>query len=258
MVLLSLLVVAASSPTFALPGLNAVNISPSEVALHSEVLAQALMRRGLKVTTSRDIQTLLGVERQRQLAGCSEQSCVAELADALGAKGLVVGDVGKVDDGWSVTVRIIESDTGKTLAAFSGQAKANVAGVLERAAAQLAVQAGQALHFDVTPEPKGGVSRWWALAPAAVAVGGGVMGAVFTTQEQSSLATLRAAQYREDALVARDDGARQQTLAWVGFGVAAAGVVGAVTLLLVGDDAPTPVVMWDPHGASFGVAGVLP
>jgi hypothetical protein len=261
MLLSSLLVLGAATPTLALPGLNAVNISPSEAALHSEVLAQELLRRGLKVTAARDIQALLGAARQQQLMGCNEQSCIAELADALGAQVLVLGDVGKVDAQWSVALRFISSSDGKTLAAFSGQTKENVAALLDHAAGALAQQLSDKLGLALKPVPeaKDRVSRWWALAPAAVAVGGGVVGAVFTLQANASLATLKSAQFQEDALVAKNAGVQQQTVAWVGFGVAAAGAVGTAVLLLVGGDAQVaPVAMFGPAGGSVGVVGVLP
>lgn len=246
-----------------MPGLNGVNISASETALHGEVLAQQLMRRGLRVATSRDIQTLLGVERQKQLMGCGEQSCVAELAGSLGAEGIVQGDVGKVDERWSVTVRIIAARDGHTLAAFAGQSKSDVAALLDHAAGVLTQKLSDALHLDLVPVAEesalGPVSRWWALAPAAVAVGGGVVGALFTMQAQGSLKTLNAANFQEQALTAKEAGQSQQTIAWVGFGVAAAGVLGTAAVLIFGGErAVAPTVAMDAHGATFGVAGVLP
>jgi hypothetical protein len=259
--LVSLLVLsAANAPTLAMPGLNAVNISPNEAGLHAEVLAQALMKRGVQVTTARDVQTLLGVERQRQLMGCGEQSCIAELANALGADGLVLGDIGKVDGQWSVTVRIIASRDGKTLAAFARQSKENVAALLDQAAVVLVQGLNTTLHLDLRTEasPTNGFSRWWALAPGALAVGGGVVGAVFTAQAQTSLKDLKAAQFQGPALDAKNAGTQQQTIAWVGFSVAIAGVVGAATVLVLGGEPVTPVVAMDSHGASIGVAGVLP
>lgn len=262
MLLLSLLALGATTaPTLAMPGLNAVNITDNEAALHSEVLAQELLRRGVQVTTARDISTMLGAERQKQLMGCGEQSCIAELANALGADGLIQGDVGKVDAQWSLTVRILSSQTGKTLAAFSGQSKENIAALLDHAARLLAQQLSDALHLGLVPVPEASaakpVSRWWAVLPAAVAVGGGVVGALFTSQAQHSLADLRAARYREDAIVLRDAGQQQQTVAWVGFGVGLAGAIGAVTILMVGGEV-TPTIAMDSRGATVGIAGVLP
>jgi hypothetical protein len=260
MVVLTVLVLSAAGPTLAMPGLSAVNITRSEAGLHSEVLAQELLRRGLRVTTSRDIETLLGAERQKQLLGCDAQSCMTELANALGADAIVQGDIGKVDAQWSVTVRIIGTPSGRTLAAFSGQAKENIAALLDHAAFVLTEQLSTALRLDLAPVPEASnrVSRWWAVAPAAIAVGGGVVGAVFTMQAQASLTTLKAATFREDAQLAATQGAGQQTIAWAGFGVAAAGVVGTAAVLIFGGERVAPVVAVDSHGASLGLVGVIP
>jgi hypothetical protein len=265
MLLLSLLLLSATpAPRLAMPGLTPVNISPAEAGLHSEVLAQELMRRGLEITTSRDIQTLLGVERQRQLMGCDAQSCIAELADALGAAALVQGDVGRVDARWSVTIRIISSRDGATLAAFSGQTLENVAALLDHAAGVLAQTLSDKLHLGLVPVAEASaakpVSRWWALVPGVVAVGGGVMGAAFTSQAAASRDALRAATFREDAQLAMSQGVSQQNLAWVGFGVAAAGVVGAAAILVFGGEPKVaPVLALDARGGGLvGVTGVWP
>lgn len=69
--------------------------------MDSEVLATHLREHGLKVMTGRDIGAVLGLERQKQLLGCMDDStsCSAELAGALGVGALVVGTVA----GWTPT-----------------------------------------------------------------------------------------------------------------------------------------------------------
>src|SRR4051812_28359915 len=58
--------------------------------------ADALQRQGFfKVVTSDALRSLLALERQKQLLGCSEgeSTCMAEVADALGVQYLVTGTV---------------------------------------------------------------------------------------------------------------------------------------------------------------------
>ncbi len=86
----------AAAPSLAMPGLNAVNVSRNEAELYGELLAQRLRSGGTTVLTARDLGVVLGVERQKQLLGCEESSCVAELAGALGTDGVIIGDVGKL------------------------------------------------------------------------------------------------------------------------------------------------------------------
>src|SRR5438309_10896318 len=49
----------------------------------------------LEVISPRDVVALLGVERERQLLGCSESSCMAELGGMLAARYVVTGSLAK-------------------------------------------------------------------------------------------------------------------------------------------------------------------
>src|SRR2546430_2430818 len=92
----------------ALPGFSGVGVSQEFLRFASEHFAQELGNEGLSVITEREISTLLGLERQRQLLGCSENSvsCAAELAGALGVDATVVGDIGKFENVYRVNVKI--------------------------------------------------------------------------------------------------------------------------------------------------------
>src|SRR3954468_7651531 len=80
------------------PGLTGVKVGDKEAAFFSEHLAQQLAAAGAKVSSDREINSVLGLERRRQLLGCSENSneCVTELAGALGVDALVVGDIARL------------------------------------------------------------------------------------------------------------------------------------------------------------------
>jgi len=100
---LAVLMVATGAPALpqlkiASPGLTGVRVTDKEATFFSEHLAQQLAAAGAKVSSDREISALLGLERKRQLLGCSESSsqCVTELAGALGVDALVVGDVAKL------------------------------------------------------------------------------------------------------------------------------------------------------------------
>jgi hypothetical protein len=71
-----------------------------------------LTRRGFfQVLSSADVETLLGVERQKQLLGCSEaaQSCITELAGAVGAELLLSGSVGRIGDAYQLTLQTLDA-----------------------------------------------------------------------------------------------------------------------------------------------------
>src|SRR5689334_3557653 len=93
----------------AAPGLTGLNTSEEEVAFYTEHLASQLTLRGLQVTTAKQISTLLGLEKQRELMGCKDaaSSCMAELASALGVEGLVTGSVGKFETSYRINVSVV-------------------------------------------------------------------------------------------------------------------------------------------------------
>ncbi|MCU0697153.1 MAG: hypothetical protein MUC96_11530 [Myxococcaceae bacterium] len=79
----------------------------------SDQLAAELGRDSrLKVITSADVATLLGLERQKQLLGCSEESCVAELTGALGAAYVVSGALARVDDVVRLDLQVLSTAKG--------------------------------------------------------------------------------------------------------------------------------------------------
>ncbi len=102
--------------TLAAPGFSTVNVTPEMATFLNDHFAQQLTLQGLRVITSNEVQALVGLERQKQLLGCTEQdaSCMAEVANALGADGLVTASVGKFGDSYQVNTKIIGAD-GKPL-----------------------------------------------------------------------------------------------------------------------------------------------
>ncbi len=77
--------------------------------------------RELAVTTERDVQQLLGLERQKQLLGCAEDSmsCAAELAGALGVDGLVSGAVTRTPTGYLLNIKVTKAKDGSEWASAS-------------------------------------------------------------------------------------------------------------------------------------------
>lgn len=64
----------------------------------SDGVGPEIDRRGyFRSLTSKDVQTILGLERQKQLMGCAEaSSCLAELAGAMGAPYLLSGTISQI------------------------------------------------------------------------------------------------------------------------------------------------------------------
>lgn len=79
-------------------------------ALTDSVVTEVSRRGYYEVVSSADLRTLLSVERQKQLLGCSEgSSCLAEVADAVGSRFVLSGTLAKLGDSYQLTLQGIDS-----------------------------------------------------------------------------------------------------------------------------------------------------
>lgn len=62
-----------------------------------------------------DVRALLQNEANKQLAGCTEDSCLAEVAGALGADVVVTGRVGRIGDGFAVSLTAVDAKKVRSL-----------------------------------------------------------------------------------------------------------------------------------------------
>lgn len=94
------------------------DVSQSLVQTFDDALAGELRASAAfaNVVTQKDVETLLGLEKMRQFAACDGNSCVAEIAGALGARYVVTSRVARLDSSLVISVRILDS-TAVSLAA---------------------------------------------------------------------------------------------------------------------------------------------
>jgi hypothetical protein len=88
--------------------------------LLGEALAGELRRRpGVSVLTQSDVAALLGLEKTRQMLGCSEAGCMAEIGGALGADRVVHGSLGRVGGSLVVNLSALDPKRGQAAASVS-------------------------------------------------------------------------------------------------------------------------------------------
>ena len=172
--MLSTLLIAcmAASPDaigIAITPLQATQMPPEMAGYAEDRLANRLGERGFKVTTSADIQALLGLERQRQLLGCSEESCSTEIGAALGVPLLIVGRVSKIEERFDLDVRVIRQRDGVVVARESR----GIEGV--KRLAELMEAAGDSLARQLEPKTP---FAWRLWVPVSLGVATGVVGGV--------------------------------------------------------------------------------
>ncbi|HVE85885.1 MAG TPA: hypothetical protein VND93_23680 [Myxococcales bacterium] len=248
----------------ATPGLTGVHVTDREAAFFSEHLAQQLAAAGAKVTSDREISAVLGLERKRQLLGCSENSsqCLTELAGALGVDALMVGDVARLQQHYQVNVKLLSVASASLIGAESERADTDeqLVDALTAIAGRLARRGAERLSRSLVPEGKvadrvSGPSLPVlpiVLAGAGVLAGG--FGGFAAVQANTNYERLTSATDEPTARQLRDDGVAWRTATQVGLGAGAAALVGAAALLLLGGSSSPPAVALSATPQGAGVA----
>lgn len=275
-VILSLVLVSSAAVAqikLGAPGFTAVKVEEPVVVFYSDYFAQKLAEEdGVKVTTRSEMQALIGLEQQKQLLGCSDEStsCLAELAGALGVDAVIIGSLARLGSAYTVNIKIVSASNGETLALRSGRAEDDDAlhKLLDDAAEDMAEQlrdrsprdsAVAELRTDAaTPTTK----RNW---PAIGAVGGGALllggGTLFYVQAKGAESRLRGGKERIaaeqlDGFMA--NARTSQTLGFVLGGAAVAALAAGAALFVVGGADQTVSVVPGADGAAVVLSGRLP
>jgi hypothetical protein len=244
----------------AIPGLSYVGVQPAVGDIHLERFATVLGNTpGLDVTTRRDIEQLLGLERQRALLGCADDStsCLAELAGGLGVEAVVSGSLAKTGGGYTVTLRVLRARDGAVIASASERLKDELALAdwLDDEAPRLGAKITAA--FGRTPTAS---TRWVRFVPGIagvvlVAGGSALVGA--SLSDASSLSEGNTPVAEIPAPISR--GQTLQTSGFVLIGVGAAGIAAsALWLALGGSASPQVAIVPVQQGAVFTFGGSLP
>lgn len=261
---------AVATLKIAAPGFSQHGLTDSAGDFYADQLAQQLSFHGLEVVTRTQVAALIGLERQRQLLGCGDESssCAVELAGALGTDGLMLGDVAKVGDQYRISVRIISAKNGEKLssAVVTGSSEDTILDAFRGAAARIAAETkararGEAStsSVGVTSERSGTKRFFW--IPAAVGALGLGAGAFAYVQAKSRHDELRSSPSLVEPAPSRlrNEGQSFQTLSLVGIAVGVAGLAAAGSLYTLGSDATIEAgVVVAPGQVSMGFAGVFP
>ena len=98
---------AAQKEKIAVLDLASENAGPTSAL--TDVLTAEIGRCGYGVMSKSDIEAMLDLETMKDVMGCNEVSCMAELGGALGVKHLVSGVVAKVGASYLVTLKLINT-----------------------------------------------------------------------------------------------------------------------------------------------------
>jgi hypothetical protein len=254
------------------PGLAVVNIDAKVGEFYTEHVAQQLKLTGVEIITVREIQSLLGMERQRQLLGCSTDasSCIAELANALGADGVLLGDIARLGDRYTINLKVIGAESGRTLALFSDGVKSeeDVIDALTRGAAKLATDTSRVLglappKLEALEKPAPVSLRKLAAVPAVAGVVLAAVGIGLLAWSESDYQNLQKGSPGADGPSLASRGPTNGVLGVTGVVVGCVAVAAAVVMFVLGAPAasPAPVSLsWalGPNGGGLVLSGVWP
>lgn len=248
-----------SKPRLTVLDLSASSGVDPEIARSlSEAITVEAGRIGtFEVGSQKDLATILGLERQKQLLGCGEEtsSCLMELADAAGARFVLTGSLVKLGNTWQLNLQTLDTRR----AAPVGRST-RLASDLETIRAQLPFALAEATATPAPLAPSRVVPYTLMIAGGVGVLAAGVLGLQAYSREQASVAelqvqgaTLRTAEYYTNEKRAVDS-LRLATL--VSAGVGAALVIVGVVLNPRSDAVVRVAVVPSVGGAA--VAGVFP
>lgn len=163
---------APTRPRLLMLSLDGIGVEAEAVTLLDGSVAAALARDPtMDVVSEADLRRMIELEGQRELLGCNTDSCMAEVAGALGARYVVHGRVGTLERELLLQLTVFDAATSRTAA--TRQARAGSLDALSRAVPQTVA----ALLADVNGHPAPGAppaSDRGLLLTGAVIVGVGI------------------------------------------------------------------------------------
>src|SRR4051812_26076974 len=142
----------------AAPQLSVLNMDARAGTFFNEHIAEALTAQGFRVTTAKEIEELVGLERRRQLAGCDESSnCLSELANALGVDAIISGEIGKLGGKYQILLKVNSALDGRQLSSYSARTSSEE-GVLDeisKGASAMAPEIARAFGRTLKPAVRG-------------------------------------------------------------------------------------------------------
>jgi TolB-like protein len=112
---------APTKPKLAVMDLKAgQGLSARAASTLTTILAADAARAGFQVITQEDVYTLLYFQKQRQMLGCTDDGCLAEIGGALGADYVLSGEAAVVGSRHHVAISLLDARKGSAAARSAG------------------------------------------------------------------------------------------------------------------------------------------
>jgi hypothetical protein len=251
---------------------------PKAVQGLSMVVTSEAERFPLKVVAGADLSALMGFEQQKQLLGCSDSSCLAELGGALGVDYLLSVQVSEVGDVWLLSATLLDVIKANSIKRVSRKvaqvrdlveaAQAATYEALEAVAkpdgppprpAQPASSATSEAGAPMTTMRKAGIGL--AAGGGALLLGGGICGVLAMGKYNDAKSAPDGTTFRN----AKSAGQTEALVADILYGVGGAAAITGVVLAIIGGNSGSSsaaqttgvAIAPSPGGASLVVSGAF-
>lgn len=117
--LLALVIAASAHPHKVRIAILDVQDVSGDQAAHARLLTQIITGEvahdhSLEVISSNQIRDLIGFDKQKQLLGCNEGSCLAEIGGALGVDYLLTSQLGKIGSRYRLDLSLVDQAKART------------------------------------------------------------------------------------------------------------------------------------------------
>lgn len=107
---LSLVAAQDAEPRIVVPSVTTYGVQAQVADVVTELILEALLNRhGVRALGPSDMKDMLDAEQQKMMLGCDKESCMAELAGAMGADRLIAGSVGMLGTMHVVTLKLVDT-----------------------------------------------------------------------------------------------------------------------------------------------------
>ncbi|MBN1962742.1 MAG: hypothetical protein JW841_17565 [Deltaproteobacteria bacterium] len=107
--------VALDNRAIAVLDIQGTGVPPELLPTLTDVLTVEIADIGLyKVIAGRDIQSMIGFERQKDMLGCTEAACLAEIGGALGVDRIIASHIGMIGSTYVVNIKLINIRSANT------------------------------------------------------------------------------------------------------------------------------------------------
>ncbi|MCK5330550.1 MAG: outer membrane beta-barrel protein [Candidatus Marinimicrobia bacterium] len=122
----------SAQTTIAILEFEAKNIAAGEASTLSDRFRDELSMTGKYIVVERGKMEEVLEEQGFQQAMCTTDECVVELGQLIGVSQMVAGSIGKVGEFYSVSVRIIDVESGKIIKVITYDHQGDIGGLLVR------------------------------------------------------------------------------------------------------------------------------